>query len=432
MNRPLKLLTALAVGALAASCGETHQQVPTAATPSFAQSTLGSTCSFSAMNSDIAKFFSSSTQQKLVKGLQSTMQTYWSANNVSATQNAGYDIFAQIAAAVDSGNVGTVSSGSNLVNEVTACMFFDSSQLPADFPHDYTTALTPSAEGGFAVRGGASDPSDPVLARTGVSGIAPVDPFTWTEEIDSCHTVPNPPARVLFYGEPTPITPYAYTWSVIPANATFLPGLLVGLCDPGNTYMIYSSEGSILPYQPVDFVSGICATASAPTNLWQKSLAVGKRLISQLLPSPLDAATLGLPGASAQTTGFSTFTLYDVNTVTVTFAVQPHDATVLPTGTCPTGPIGDPYDVGPVSVQVTKNGIPVGGVTIALTQINNNGTPATICGHTFGTTDDNGNLTLDGIGLTKTGAYQLVASGGVTGRNISSTGGTSNKFNIRP
>jgi len=358
------------------------------------------------------------------------MQDAWSASDTAGTRAAGYDMFAQIAAAVDSGNVGTVSSGSNLVNEVSTCMFFDATQLPTDFPHDYTTELTPSAAGGFAVRGGTSDPADPVLARTLVSGIAPVGTSTWASEIAAGGTVPAP-GRVLFYGEPA-ATPDAYTWKVIPANATFSPGLIVGLCDPGDAYMVYSSEGKILPYTAATFIPGVCGTASVPTNLWQKSLAFGKRLASQLLPSPLDAATLSLPGAGGISKNFSTFSTYDVGTVTVTFNVQPHDATVLPTDVCPAGPIGDPYNIGPVTLQVTKDGIPVGGVAVSLTQVNNNGTPAQICGNTWGTTDDNGNLTLDGIALTKTGGYELVASGNVPGRNINSSGATSDKFNIRP
>ena len=430
MNRSLNILTALVLGALVASCGEQQQQMPTAATPSFARTNSGPTCSFNAMNSDIAKFFTSSTEAKLVKALQSTMQDAWSASDTAGARDAGYDIFAQIAEVVASASVGDVSSGSDLTNQVTACMFWDSSQLPADFPHDYTTELTPSAAGAFDVRGGPNDSTGPILARTLVSGIDPIPGYSWADEIAAGGSVPAP-HRVLFYGEPAAV-PGAYEWKPIPANATFSPGLIVGLCDPGDQYMVYSSEGTILPYYPATFIPGTCATASAPTNVWQKSLALGKRLVSKLLPSPLDAASLSLPGSGGVSKSYSTFSNFDVGTVTVSYSVQPHDATVLPSDVCPSGTIGDPYNIGPVTFQVTKDGIPVGGVDIALTQVNNNGTPATLCGNTHGVTDDNGYLTLDGLGLTKTGGYELVASGNVPGRNINSSGGTSDKFNIRP
>lgn len=425
-------VSVLAVAVLLGACGE-PARAPTQSRVLASQQSSPTSCSFSSMNPDIAQFFSSSSQQKTVKGLQSTMQTAWSAGDTTGARNAGYDIFSQMDTAVQNGAVGSVSNGSSLVNEVSACMFWDANQLPADFPHDYTTELTPTSQGAFSVRGGPSDATSPVLSRGSpiVSGIAPQQGSTWSQTVSGVVT----PSRVLFYGQPSTTTPDAYDWKAIPANATFDPRLVVGVCDPGSTYLIYESDADILPYvspQSAPFLTLLSCQASASNSLVQRVFAMGKHMAAMLLPPSAHATTMVLSGLGGTSSGFSTFSPYNVGTVAVTFTTQPHDATVLPSSTCPTTPIGDPYNVGPVTFQVTKNGIAVGGTAITITQVNNNGTPTTVCGNTSGVTDANGNLTLNGIGLTKTGAYVFIASGAVPGRTITSNAAASNKFNIRP
>ena len=417
----------LSVAALVGACSE-PAHVPTQARVAAAVQSASTSCSFNSMNPSISQFFTSSAQQKTVKGLQSTMQNAWSVNDTAATRNAGYDMFSQIAAAVSGGAVGSVSAGSTLTNQVTACMFWSTSQLPADFPHDYTTELTPSAQGAIAVRGGSLDDTVAVLARgtSPISGLDAQDGYTWTESLSGV----VPPSRVLFYGEPGTI-PNSYDWKAIPANATFSPRLVVGLCDPGGAYMIYESDGNILPYVTAPFLDGSCpTTASSSTTLWQRAFAMGRHMAAAVLLPPSAHAAMALSGLGGTSGGFSTFSTYNVGTVTIGYTVQPHDADVLPS-VCP-ATVPDSANVGPVTFQVTKNGIAVGGTAITLTQINNNGTPAALCGNTSGVTDANGYLTLNGIGLTKTGAYQLVASGMVPGRTVNSTGGMSTRFNIRP
>jgi hypothetical protein len=425
MNRRFGSLAALAGVLIAVACSESAN-TPTDL-PSFAKA-VGTGCSFSDMNWSIVHYFSSNTQQKTVKSLQSDMSGYWAANDVVSTRNVGYDILREIATAADSGWVKLVSAGSNLTNQVTACMFFSAAELPADWPHDYSTELSAGASGAFGVRGGPSDATTAVLARgtPPMSGIGTQDGATWPQSLSP---VPAP-SRVLFYGRPAAELG-AYEWKAIPANATFDPSLIVGLCDPGESYMVYESGGDILPYADAYFLPGPCTFSTSSLSPWQRALALAKRAVSHLLPSALQASPPNPGGLGGLGNGFSIFSATYV-TATATFTQQPHDATVLPSDTCPTEPIFDPYNIGPIAFRVTSNGLGVGAATVSLIAINNNGTPAMLCGNTSGVTDRDGYLMLDRIGQTKTGGYVIVATTGVSGRHVGSNSSTSDHINIRP
>jgi hypothetical protein len=426
MNVRQLSLSTLAFVVVAAGCSE-PAPVPTEA-PLLSVSG-GTACSFDAMPSVAVKFFTDAAQLTTVKHAWQGMRAAWAEADSAPTRDFGYDMLAEIASAVESGEVGVVSAGSDLTNLVSACMLFTAEQLPADFPHDYTTELTPSAAGAFAVRGGSADAADAVLARGAlpISGLGPQTTSSWTESLEGV----VPTSRALFYGRPVDDV-YSYEWKAIPANAAFEPAVIVGLCDPGNTYLVYEAGSSILAYADAYFLSGPCPTNMGSLSGWQRALALVERVGSHLLPSRLEAAPVSPGGLGGLGKGFSVFTTYEVTTVTPAFLAQPGDAKVLPGKKCPTTPIGHPYNIGPVQFAVTTDGIPVAGVLVSITAINNNGTPAELCGNTTGVTDADGIVTLDGIGVTKTGGYLLVAKGKVAGRDIGSVPTRSERFHIRP
>ena len=122
-----------------------------------------------------------------------------------------------------------------------------------------------------------------------MSGIAPQDSSptaTWMASLSHVVT----PSRVLFYGQPA-TDPYSYEWKAIPANATFDPALVIGLCDPGDTYMVYESNGSILAYTDAYFLSGKCPTTMGSLSVWQRPFAFATREAPHILPSRLEATT---------------------------------------------------------------------------------------------------------------------------------------------
>ncbi len=112
-----------------------------------------------------------------------------------------------------------------------------------------------------------------------------------------------------------------------------------------------------------------------------------------------------------------------VDTVTLTFAVQPTDVAA------------NQIITPPVVVLATEAGTstPVPNVVITLTTLNNNGTPALLSGTLTGTTDATGTVTFADLSQSKTGAYLLVASASVNGRPaIAVPTVNSTRFNVRP
>jgi hypothetical protein len=86
------------------------------------------------------------------------------------------------------------------------------------------------------------------------------------------------------------------------------------------------------------------------------------------------------------------------------------------------------------ATAVTAFGIDsVPNVSITLSAVNNNGTPAFLGGTLTRTTGADGKATFDDLFETKTGGYVLVATGTVNGRTaIVVPATTSTRFNVRP
>jgi len=424
MTRRSITAAALAALVITAGCGEPSHAPTATTTPRFGLSVF-SGCSFNGIDYSVSEYFTSQNEQGTVLGLVNEMQSAHDAVDTATTRNRGFDILREIETVVLNGTAGDPSTGSVLTNQVTECMLFSAAELPADYPHDYSTELTPSADGAFGVRGGVGDSSGVVLARGAdpLSGLGPQSGSTWAES-----EAGNPaPSRVLFYGAPG-LDLYSYDWKAIPANATFTPSLVVGLCDPGSSFMVQESDAGILAYVDAPFLAGPCP-ALGMNGGWQP-LALAKRAVEALLPTPLEAAELNPGGLGGLAKGFSNFGPYDLGTAgsSIGYDLQPHDATAA----------ADCDDVemenliGPVRVRATSAGIPVAGVVVSVGRTRNNGKPAELCGTTSQVSDGNGYVTFTDLALTKPGAYRLVISGVVDGRSVTMSAPLSEKFNVRP
>jgi hypothetical protein len=384
----------------------------------------GTTCDFRSLNQTANRYFGSA-EAKIVRGLISQMQD--AGAGTTTARDRGFDVMTHIASNVNAGNT-DVADAAGLTNGLLVCMFTDAADLPATFPEDFTTATNPALHGGYAVRGGATDPlSAPVLSRpltAPFSGMAPSGLNTWPGVLSGN----PPPARLLVYGMPGS-QPQTYEWRVVPRSAVFSLPVVVGLCIDANvstTSLVNEEHVGLLPFVDAAFLNPATCSPFA-TQSW--SMQVASRLarwgIDVLGPRTLAASGLLNPGGLGGSTGGigSEFGPQVVNTVTLTFVVQPSDVAVNQTITPP------------VVVQATAFGTstPVPNVIISLAAVDNNGVPAVLQGTLTGTTDSTGTVTFSDLSETKTGGYRLTASGSVIGRpGIAVPAVSSERFNVRP
>ena len=167
---------------------------------------------------------------------------------------------------------------------------------------------------------------------------------------------------------------------------------------------------------------------------WREILAVTRSLFE------VPAAWALLGGIGGSTGGirseFSALALFGVN---IAFTVQP-PATVT---VCATPPCGAGFSTTVQATSATPAGtFTVGGTTLHLIGINNNGTPTEInqcidgvcTNDPVATTDNAGVATFAGLSVTKPGAIKFViTNGAVNGRAAIAVGSaTSNKTNVKP
>jgi hypothetical protein len=428
--RLIGLAAVVAAGALA--CGENNQQLPPGPRMQASAPTSPSvTCDFKSL-SQLATHYFPGQEAKIVKDIISQMQT--AGAYTSGAQNYGFDVMTHVAANIKAGNT-DVSDGSNLTNGLLACMYdatttAGQAALPATFPEDFTVAVDPAQHGGYEVRGGPNDLTAVVFSRplsSPFSGVAPSTGITAADWSGMLGTPNPPPNRILVYGEPSPL-PETYDWRVVPRNTAFNPVANVGLCLDVNQYdqsLVHEEHVGLLPF--VDFpylIAGQCSSvASAGSSPWPFQLA--RTLTRWMAPRPLWAAgTLNPGGLGGATDGIhSEFGPQLVDTVYLAFVQQPTDVQVNQIITPPVQ----------VSVTAVKTGDPVPNVTVTLSSINNNGTPALLSGTLTKTTDGTGILTFSDLSESKTGGYVLVATGTVGNRDkIYVPAATSDRFNVRP
>ncbi len=418
-------LSGIAIGMvalMAVGCSERNQPLLPTSSMQAAAPVGGITCDFKSLNQFATHYFSAQ-ETKAVRGLISAMQT---AGAFTATaQDRGFDVMTHVAANVSAGNSDVVDA-SGLTNGLLACMFATAAELPATFPEDFSVATDPAQHGGYEVRGGATDPATaPVFNRpvsAPFSGVKPTGGHSWADVLAGAAA----PHRILVYGRPGALS-QTYDWKIAPANTSFAPPVMVGVCiDPftATTSLLREEHTGLLPFADfAELVPGVCSpvaarTGSAPAQLAARLLDFGKGLF---LPSPLGAN----PGGLAGTTGgiHSVFGQQVVDTITLTFATQPSDVNV------------NLIITPPVQVRATAktSGDAVPNVSVTLGSVDNNGTPAFLGGTLTQLTDGSGIATFGDLSQVKPGGYAFTAGGTVNGRAaIVVVAAQSARFNVRP
>ncbi len=361
-------LSGIAIGMvalMAVGCSERNQPLLPTSSMQAAAPVGGVTCDFRSLNQFATHYFNA-PEAKLVRGVIDAMQAA-GAFTVTA-KDRGFDVMTHVAANVSAGN-SDVADASGLTNGLLACMFATAAELPATFPEDFSVATDPALHGAYET----------------------------------------------------------YDWKIAPANTSFAPPVMVGVCiDPftATTSLLREEHTGLLPFEDfAELVPGVCSpvavrTGSAPAQLAARLLDLGKGLF---LPSPLGAN----PGGLAGTTGgiHSLFGQQVVDTVTLMFTTQPSDvnANLIITP--------------PVQVLATAktSGDAVPNVSVTLGSVDNNGTPALLSGTVTQVTDGSGIATFGDLSQIKPGGYALTASGTVNGRAaIVVVAAQSARFNVRP
>lgn len=416
----------LALVAVAAGCAEHGRQIaPGPRTPDAVLSVGG--CDFGSLEYFAGNYFSAH-EAPVVQGLISQMAQ--AGPTTSAGQDFGFDVMSHVAANVSSGN-GDASDAGNLTNGLLGCMYTDTADLPATFPEDFSVATDPSLHGAYAVRGGANDPDTAVVFSrpftSPFSGVAPPLGTTWVGMLGGDPA----PQRLFIYGKPGS-QPQSYDWRVVPRRTAFSPGVIIGVClDPFAyaTSLVKEENVGLLAFVNAQFMDlSTCSPTSAarsmsgPLQFARGALKWGASLFA---PSALLAANpTFIDGLGGSTGGVhSEFGSERVDTVTLTFTVQPTDVHVGQTITPP------------VVVQAThaSTGEGVANVAITLAAGPDNGKPAHLLGTLTQVTDASGNATFPDLSETKPGGYLLSASGTVGGRPaIVVLRTTSGRFHVRP
>jgi len=436
MSRRTIVLLAVAAGLGVVACSERQERLPAA--PSFHGTTLPhppTGCNISNLKTLVLEYFPS-PRRFVVKDLVTDMDN--AADFSPAARAKAFDIMAHVDTVVSANTaVGTPATGSNLVNGLIFCMYdpnvpAELAHRPTTFPEDFNTELTFGLHGAFGVRGGTSDPaSAPVLSRplaTAFSGVAPGGTLpSWVATVIGNAS----PERVLIYGRPVPGESDHYEWKTLPHDATFNPGVVVGLCLDDVTFptsMVEMQNAGVLPFQAVTFLPTGCSNTALLESGWGRTLASVARFGAELFgPRPLWATTTVSPGGLGGSAGGirSEFGPLDLTAtaggVTLTFILQP-PATVK---------VNQQFTV---KVRATSGTSTVGGVSVNLEQFNDNGVPAILTGPNPVVTDESGVATFI-LSLNKPGAYRLQTTSQTTvvGRPaIAVTGTQSQKFNVKP
>ena len=454
-------LAALSVIALAVACGDPQDrnaaQTETPVAPSFSAqappNSFSTKCSFTTASQLAGGYVTNNDTAKVVRTLIASMKT--AGAGTTAAANIGFDVLAHVSANISVDP--DFTTGSAFVNEIIKCMFTDPNAWPASYtaptpgPEDFSIALDPARNGAFGVRGGAADPTTALVARLDAySGVGPPTGSSWSTILAG-----NTIARVLLYGRPSIAQPGVdpntfYNWRAVARNTTFSPAVIVGVCIDPNTNAFGDKKAvvrkqdqvgvSFLPFADAAFLIPGTSCSGGPTGLRQGFMGTLAQGIfnlgtSFLGPKSLSASRMLNPGGLAGATGgiHTDYGPDEVDSVFLSFVIQPHDARVcsVPAGS---GCSGN-QTISPVTIVAKWRGIPVGGVSITVVPVNNNGTPGEIRGDSTLVTGENGTVTYTNLGLTKPGGYALVTNAELVEQRSDSIvipHVTSIKFNVRP
>jgi len=471
------IAAAVAVVVFAAACGDDAPPSAPQDGPSLKVTPPPPTfpCAFTgnpSLGNAINGYFTSSADRKTASDFATAMQTAFGtapAPNYDAAQPSGFDLLSFVGRTSRTAGAGSSpGAGAVVVQQALQCMFNislnvggDFNGWPTDDHWDFTTALTKDVGGTFYVRGGPAphlDATDPVVANdpsrgTGTAGnisvMAPQTAGTWD---GSLH---NPSNRVLIYGEPTVDVnnvPDGYDWKLVPRGTTFDPAIVVELCPAANTVdgnaadMVFQANVGVLGFATEDFCGTSASLASAGKS--SGALALLRQLTRSagalFVPEPLQA-TVALSGTGSLVSGAKgdKFSIKNVPAVELTMTIS----NLKPRVKVNTG------DLGTITVKVQTPlpapQSPVGGVTVTLSAVNNNGFTRVgeIVGQscvapvapqtTLATIGQDGTTAETTVSwnhgcITKTGIVSVVANSKAQGRSGGIGTISSPKFNVIP
>lgn len=481
MTRRLIGLTAtLTVAVLAAACDEAPPTSPTG--PSLVQTASPFACAFTgnpSLSSAINGYFTSSADRKTASDLAALLQTAYNTAptpNYTGAKDPGFNLLVFVGqTARKSGAGSSPAAGAAVVRQTIQCMFDVAANIgtvttpgaffgwgdPASAQFDFASALDISQGGTFHVRGGTSDPAkDPAVgnladAVTGsataagnLSVLSPpqVSPTDTTKKTWS--SILTNTSRVLIYGN---AVEGGYDWKLIPRNTGFAPSATVALCQGlgtsfTTTDMVNQSGVGVLGYIDVDYLCGTSPIV-ASTGLRGLLLQQFARVGDLLAPAPLSASSalvLSTIGGSLSGAKGDAFTGTSVPAVALTLTISdPKNPLKVNTG-----------NLGTITVKVQTPlpapQSPVGGVTVTLAAVNNNGFTqvgeiiqgrgcvAPVQPKTTVATIGVGGITAEtsvswiNACITKTGVVAITATSKAVGRDGGIGSTSSTKFNVKP
>ena len=479
-HRSIGLAATLVAAVFAAACDQAPPSAPPDG-PEFAQGTGAFACVFSgnpSLGNASNAYFTTSADRKTASDIIAVMQSKFTGGNPYAgARDAGFDLLSFVGKVSRGGTAGDTANGGALVRQAIQCMFDVDAQdnVAADnffgWPNasqfDFGRALASAAGGAFFVRGGSSDPVSAAVvandvsripfggqAKDGnVSGLAPDAAHNWSITTGSGTTLKTGilSNRVLIYGQPVS---EGYDWKLVPrATTVFDPNVNVALCPAATTAsgtsadMITQAGIGVLGYVNAD---AICGTDPATLALGGSTFDRLTRYAARMLaPAPLQAAVLATTpvGGTARTAKGDVFQLRAVQNVTLTMTLlngnTPKDwPATLKVNT----------NLGNIEVDVqtaTLPKSPVGGVTVSLSAVNNNGFTQVgqiVSGTcrapaapqiTVGFVSPTGapaatKVTWNNACITKTGIVSVVATSAVAQRSGGLGQAESPKFNVKP
>lgn len=356
--------------------------------------TTGLSCSFNTMKNDVDLYFAVADRPDVQLNVSSMKTLYGSKGSAEAT-NKGFDILAQIATAHDamttSTALGSAAAGSNLANDVIACM------VVSPQPTAIINLAGALGAGAFEVRGGTGDGDARIVTLDKQSGIAKPDGGAFADLSSE---------RLLFYGErietfaaTSRLSEVAYSWNTVPERHTFNALARAGVCiAQDNKDRIQEVSGSTNRLlATVDFVAlnselGLtCPTLQGrvPNTLFGRMVQFAR---NAFLPQEAYAGQQG-GGTGGLLGGLSDLGVIDVGNASFVMA-RVKDATTTT----------------PVSVTVTlksQSGLAMPGESVSLAVAGNSGSFTPIS--PTAKTNEQGVITFSVI-LDKAGGYTLGAT----------------------
>ena len=339
-----------------------------------ALATTQAACDFRTIN-DLVRNYLPAGVHSQVRTLLAQMEAAFKAGDRGGATNRGLDILVFVENAAKTGPSGAPAAGSALVNALLACM-----NTGASLPVDFSQELGP---GGFAVRGGPTDPTSPILSRDSLAGIGILPEATWPGVLGR---------RALVFGQPNPAASFnellvgsAYQWFTLPVLPQVNPGAIMGFC-----------VANVAPQLRVERVEG----GSAHTLLFLKNASFFLTCPGGLSVSRPGINVAGPVGGSVK--GFSDFGPVDALGINLSYLSQP--------STVQAGAI-----INPIRLFAQGNGAtPLPEVTITMSLVTVSGSGA-LTGTLTKVTDTPGVETYPDLRVSAPGTYTLLATANLAG-----------------